>query len=72
MSEAEREVTMSLPKAARVLGVSWGRAWRLLLTRQLTGTQDTRGRWRVTAESVRECKKSLENGAAAGMARVGT
>ena len=62
--------TMTLPAAAKVLGISWGRAWRLALMRKLDARQDARGRYLVTAESVRACKKSLENGGATA-ARVG-
>ncbi len=43
--------TVSLPSAARRLGVSWPVAWRKLLRGELEGRQ-INGRWQVTASSV--------------------
>lgn len=49
MSE-ERE--LSLPVAAFELGESYEVAKRMLFRGELTGRLDSRGRWRVNAESV--------------------
>ncbi len=43
---------VSLPQAARLLKIAWPKAYQLLMTGQLKGRQE-RGRWRVTAASVR-------------------
>ena len=45
--------TIPLSEAAHRMGVSWERAWRLMLQRQLAGTK-TNGRWYVTEESIAE------------------
>jgi hypothetical protein len=42
---------VSLPVAARTIGISWAAAWRLLLTGKLDGYQ-VHGRWRITVASV--------------------
>ena len=57
-SRTENEATMSLPEAAKALGMSWHRAWRLVLMRKLDGHQDGRGRYRVTTASVRAFQKA--------------
>lgn len=45
--------TLSLPDAARTLGLSWAATWRLMLVGALTGERDAlSGRWRVTRESL--------------------
>ena len=46
---------ISLTDAAQRLGISWGRAWRLLLTGKLSGTK-REGRWFVREISVAECQ----------------
>lgn len=43
------EITLS--DAAQRLGMSWGRAWRLVLTGKLLGTK-REGRWVVSERSV--------------------
>ena len=55
MSEQD---SIPLAEAAQALGVSWERAWRLLLQGQLTGSKKA-NRWRVTAESVEALKLEL-------------
>jgi hypothetical protein len=45
----QREVTLS--EAARKLGMSWQRAWRLMLIGELAGRREN-GRWFVTCASV--------------------
>lgn len=55
-TRTQHEATMSLPEAAKALGVSWGRAWRLLLMQKLQGSQDGRGHWCVTVSSVERLK----------------
>jgi hypothetical protein len=42
---------ISLTDAAQRLGISWGRAWRLLLTGKLAGVK-REGRWFVDEVSV--------------------
>jgi hypothetical protein len=42
---------MSLAAAAQQLGISWQRAWRLVLTGELDGRQRG-GRWFVRSDSV--------------------
>jgi len=56
--------TLPLVRAARLLGLSWGQAWRRTLTGELEGEQDARGRWFVTDTSVRRVlgeQKELEH-----------
>ena len=50
MTEAPRE-EIALAEAAQQLGISWQRAWRLVLTGELEGRQRN-GRWLVRVESV--------------------
>lgn len=60
---------LSLADAARALGgKSWPQMYRLILRGDLEARQDVRGRWWVTAASVREFQEAT-NGAA--VARVG-
>lgn len=42
---------ISLTDAAQRLGISWGRAWRLILTGKLSGVK-REGRWFVAEQSV--------------------
>lgn len=45
--------TLSLPDAARALGLSWAATWRLVLLGVLKGERDAlSGRWKVTGKSV--------------------
>ncbi len=48
--------TVSLPQAARELGVTWTAAYNALLTGQLDGMQ-VRGRWQVTRASVERLRR---------------
>lgn len=59
--KAEVLVEVPLVDAALRLGVSWDRAWRLLLTGRLEGRKDGR-RWVVSAESVERLRKALHEG----------
>lgn len=45
------EQWVSLAKAAQRLGMSWGRAWRLVLDGTLAGEQRN-GKWYVTTASL--------------------
>jgi hypothetical protein len=47
----QKKAEISLAAAAQQLGISWQRAWRLVLTGELDGRQRG-GRWFVQAESV--------------------
>jgi molybdenum-dependent DNA-binding transcriptional regulator ModE len=58
------EPTISLPAAARRLGISWAVAWRKVLTGQLEG-QQVNGRWRVSERSVRRLQPELKGPPAA-------
>lgn len=49
MSKDQRKV--SLADAAKLLGMSWQQAWRLVLIGELAG-EKMGGRWIVTSESV--------------------
>lgn len=55
MSKAETEDLreVSLPVAARELGVAWATAWRLLLQGALEGRQLENGRWMIGVGSIR-------------------
>lgn len=46
-----RVESIPLAQAAKELRLSWGQAWRLLLTGRLRG-EKVSGRWFVTGESV--------------------
>ena len=48
-----RDLTVSLPAAAQLLGLSWGQAWRLVLKGVLRGRR-VGGKWIVDATSVSE------------------
>jgi hypothetical protein len=48
---------ISLTDAAQRLGISWGRAWRLILTGKLAG-EKREGRWFVNELSVAEMESS--------------
>lgn len=56
-------VTIPLAEAAQMLGLSWDRAWRLVLQGRLRGEKKGGTRWVVTAESV-EAWKNQPNAAA--------
>jgi hypothetical protein len=47
---------ISLTDAAQRLGISWGRAWRLLLTGKLSGAKRD-GRWFVSEVSVADVQQ---------------
>lgn len=49
---------MSLPMAARSLGVSWTRAWTMALKGQLDGAEQVAGRWVVPRASVERMQQS--------------
>jgi hypothetical protein len=49
MHSTDHEVPLT--EAAQKLGISWQRAWRLVLTGRLTGRK-IGGRWFVTTESL--------------------
>lgn len=51
-----------LAQAAKRLGLSWGQAWRLLLTGRLCG-EKVSGRWFVTGESVDAYARTQVNNA---------
>jgi hypothetical protein len=48
---------ISLTDAAQRLGISWGRAWRLILTGKIAGVK-REGRWFVNELSVEEMESS--------------
>ena len=50
---------ISLSDAAQQLGMSWGRAWRLVLTGELSGTK-RQGRWVVSKHSVSRLRDGRE------------
>ncbi len=55
-TKGEQSGEMPLARAAQRLGVSWERAWRLMLTGELVGRQlENSNRWKVTQESVERC-----------------
>ncbi len=63
MPHERKELTLA--EAARALGgKSWPQMYRLILRGDLEARQDTRGRWWITAASVREFLKSGDNSAA--------
>lgn len=49
---ANEEPSLSLVRAAQILGLSWGQAWRLLLRGDLRGAKRDGRRWYVTPSSV--------------------
>jgi molybdenum-dependent DNA-binding transcriptional regulator ModE len=50
---------MPLAEAAKALGISWHRAWRLLLVGALDGRRDRiSGRWLVQRSSVERVKRA--------------
>ncbi len=51
------EPTIPLVEAAHKLGISWNRAWRLLLQGDLKGFK-VNGRWVVTRESLQASQQS--------------
>jgi hypothetical protein len=51
--------TIPLVEVAQTLGMSWERAWRLLLSGRLSGVKEG-GRWLVTVDSVEAMKRSLD------------
>jgi len=53
----ENSSEVSLTEAAHQLGISWERAWRLVLTGQLEGKKE-RGKWVIHADSLRELIKA--------------
>lgn len=60
---------LTLAEVARALGgKSWSQVYRLILRGELEARQDTRGRWWITAASVRAFQKPSGNDA---VARVG-
>jgi hypothetical protein len=54
----KKSKTIPLALAAQRLGVSWTRAWRLVLTGQLEGSK-IGGRWVVSAASI---ERAVEDG----------
>jgi hypothetical protein len=59
---------ITLPQAAREIGISWASAWRLLLTGRLEGRL-LHGRWIVTRSSL-DSEKLRRLRTAAGMSRL--
>lgn len=55
INQIEREVPLA--EAALRLGLSWGQAWRLVLTGVLKGRKGRGGRWLVTADSVEQARE---------------
>lgn len=55
---------LPLSAAAQRLGVSWQRAWRMVLTGELVGRQ-VAGRWLVDEASIDRCGKQLERASVA-------
>ena len=49
---AQGEQLIPLATAAQQLGITWDRAWRLMLRGALIGHRLENGRWAVTKESV--------------------
>lgn len=47
-----RKAEIPLAETAQRLGVSWAVAWRKVLTGELEGRKNDRGKWVVTEESV--------------------
>lgn len=60
MSTAQQD-EIGLAEAAQRLGISWQRAWRLVLTGALDGHQRD-GRWYVHVESVAAMKTVVASG----------
>lgn len=48
-----------LSAAAQRLGISWQRAWRMVLTGELVGRQ-VAGRWLVDEATIERCGEQLE------------
>jgi hypothetical protein len=55
--DAQHSEELSLAEAALRLGLSWQRAWRLVLTGEIVGRKHE-GRWVVNADSVERYRHS--------------
>lgn len=64
MTEIERE-EIGLAEAAQRLGISWQRAWRLVLTGELHGNQRG-GRWFVRTDSIAQREALTANDRSTG------
>jgi hypothetical protein len=49
---------IGLPEAARMLALSWHRAWRLVLTGAIVSRRNGQGRYQVSRASVRRYRAS--------------
>lgn len=59
MTVGSPKTFLTLPQAARELGVSWNRAWSLVLRGQLDGAEMIAGRWVVPRASVERMQEHL-------------